>query len=70
MIFTNEQLLPLADLIREHDVTDIHLGKTSGGTEPPELHADLYRDEDPSWRITVMVTDAGHVTTFGPGVAA
>lgn len=70
MIFTADQLLPLADLVREHEVTDIHLGKTSGGGVPPDLHADLYREDDQGWRITVTVTDDGLVTTYGPGLLA
>lgn len=71
MILTAEQLLPLADLVREHEVTDIHVGRVPQGlAEAGHVHADLYRQDEQGWRVTAVISDVGHVTTFGPGVAA
>lgn len=71
MIFTPDQVLCLADLVREHEPTDIHLSAERGESSfYPDLHADLYRDEDSGWRVSTQITWGGHVTTYGPGVPA
>lgn len=70
MIFTAEQLLPIADAVREHEADHVHLshGSLPGGVQT--LSADLYREDTAHWRVTVDVDEAGTVYTFGPTVPA
>jgi hypothetical protein len=69
MILTAEQWEIVAAEAREHEA-DTVIAQTQLVDGVPELHVDLYKEDDRWWRLTLEVSRRGTVRQSGPGVRA